>query len=310
VIDNDGKISYWNKAAENMFEYTSEEAIGKDLHELVVPPNLQEKLLWGFKEFRDTGRGPFVGKTVELVAIRNDGTKFPIEHSISAVKLKGKWNAVGIIRNISERKKTDEMIKQGIKKLKTALIGAINTMASIIEHRDPYTASHQQRVSSLACAIADEMGLSSVQIEGIRMAGVVHDIGKMHIPAEYLSRPGKLTEDEFNIVKSHAQVGYEILKGIEFPWPVAEIVHQHHECVDGSGYPLGLSNGNILLEARILCVADVVEAMASHRPYRPALGIDMALKEISANKGASYDSDVVDACLEVIKNKGFVFEDL
>jgi len=177
-----------------------------------------------------------------------------------------------------------------------------------VEQRDPYTAGHQQRVSQLGCAIAEEMGMTMIQVEGVRTAGVVHDLGKMHIPIEILSRPGKLTKEEYNIVRSHAQVGYDILKEIEFPWPIANIVHQHHEKMDGSGYPMGLSNGDILMEARILCVADVVEAMASHRPYRPALGMDMALEEISKGKGIHFDANVVDACLTVIKEKEFVFE--
>jgi putative nucleotidyltransferase with HDIG domain len=186
--------------------------------------------------------------------------------------------------------------------------GIINALALTVEQRDPYTAGHQQRVSKLACAIAGEMGIPADQIEGIRMAGIVHDIGKMHIPVEILSRPGKLTKDEFNIVRSHAQVGYDILKGIDFPWPIAGIVHQHHELIDGSGYPMGPHNGDILLEARILCVADVVEATSSHRPYRPALGMDAALEGICKSKGICYDSDVVDACLKVIKEKGFEFD--
>lgn len=221
----------------------------------------------------------------------------------------GKLNGfVHIARDIAERKEAEQKVKHGIEKLKMTVEGIINALALTVEQRDPYTAGHQQRVSLLSSAIADEMGLSDDQIEGIRMAGIVHDIGKMHIPAEILSRPGKLDENEFNIVKSHVQVGYDILKGIEFPWPVADIVHQHHESMDGSGYPLGLSNGDILMEARILCVADVVEAMASHRPYRPALGMDIALEEISKGKGTRYDSGVVDACLKVIKEKGFGFD--
>ena len=308
MVDNAGNISFWNKAAERIFGYSSEEAVGESLHKLVIPSHLQERLLEGFKRFRNTGQGPFVGRTVELTAIKKDGTELPIEHSISAVKLKGKWHAVGIIRDITERKQAEEKVKQSLVKLKTAMNGTISALALTVEQRDPYTAGHQQRVSLLACAIADEMGLSEDQIEGIRMAGIVHDIGKMHIPAEILSRPGKLNENEYNIVKSHAQVGYDILKGIEFPWPVADIVHQHHESMDGSGYPSGLSNGDILMEARILCVADVVEAMASHRPYRPALGMDIALEEISEDKGVRYDSGVVDACLKVIKEKGFKFD--
>ena len=308
MVDNVGNISFWNKAAEREFGYSSEEAVGESLHKLVVPSHLQERLLEGFKRFRNTGQGPFVGRTVELTAIKKDGTEFPIEHSISAVKLKGIWHAVGIIRDITERKEAEEKVKHGIEKLKVTIEGIINALALTVEQRDPYTSGHQQRVSLLACAIADEMGLSEDQIEGIRMSGIVHDIGKMHIPAEILSRPGKLTKDEFNIVKSHAQVGYDILKGIEFPWPIADIVHQHHESMDGSGYPSGLSNGDILMEARILSVADVVEAMASHRPYRPALGMDIALEEISKDKDVRYDSGVVDACLKVIKEKGFGFD--
>ncbi len=186
--------------------------------------------------------------------------------------------------------------------------GVINALTLTVEYRNPYTAGHQQRVSNLSCAIARGIGLPKEQVEGIRIAGVLHDIGKMHIPTEILSRPGKLTNDEFNIVKSHAQAGYDILKGLEFPWPVADIVHQHHEKMDGSGYPFGLSSGDIIIEARILCVADVVEAMVSHRPYRPSLSMDKMLKEISENRDVRYDMEVVDACLKVIKEKTFVFE--
>jgi putative nucleotidyltransferase with HDIG domain len=177
-----------------------------------------------------------------------------------------------------------------------------------VERRDPYTAGHQHRVANLAAAIANEIGLSEEQIDGVRMASVIHDLGKIHVPAEILSRPGRLTENEFSIIKTHPQTGYDILKTEEFPWPVAQIVLQHHERMDGSGYPSSLSGEEILLEARILAVADVVEAMASHRPYRPALGIDKALEEISKNKGVLYDAKVADACLRLFTEKGFKFE--
>jgi HD-GYP domain-containing protein (c-di-GMP phosphodiesterase class II) len=163
-------------------------------------------------------------------------------------------------------------------------------------------------VAELACAIANEMGLHDDQAYGIRMGGLIHDLGKISIPAEILSKPGRITAIEFDLIKTHPKVGYDILRPIEFPWPIAQMVLQHHERMNGSGYPAGLSGDGILLEARILGVADVVEAMASHRPYRPARGIDKALKEISENKGSLYDSYVVDACLNLFMEKGFEFD--
>jgi len=193
--------------------------------------------------------------------------------------------------------------------LQMAMEGIIQAMVKTVEMRDPYTAGHQRRVSTLACAIAREINLSDDQLRGIKMAGDIHDLGKIAVPAEILSKPTRLTEAEFILIKSHPQMGYDILKGMEFPWPIAQIVHQHHERMDGSGYPQGLSGKEILMEARILAVADVVEAMASHRPYRPALGIDTALEEISKNRNTLYDTKVADACLTLFKEKGFIFEE-
>ncbi|MFQ6083013.1 MAG: HD domain-containing phosphohydrolase [Candidatus Aminicenantia bacterium] len=207
----------------------------------------------------------------------------------------------------SERNRAEEELHQTLSKLRKALGGIVNTMALTVEKRDPYTAGHQRRVANLARAIAKEMGLLKEQIDGIRMAGVIHDLGKMFVPAEILSKPGRITKAEFSIIKTHPQVGYDILKKIEFPWPVAQIVLQHHERMDGSGYPAGLSGEGILLEARILGVTDVVEAISSHRPYRPALGINKALEEISQNRGVLYDPKVVDACLKLFTEKGFKF---
>ena len=181
-------------------------------------------------------------------------------------------------------------------------------MALTIETRDPYTAGHQRRVADLARAIAKERGFPRDKITGIRMAGVLHDIGKIAIPSGILSKPGRLNGTESDLIKNHSKVGYDILKPIKFPWPVAKIVLQHHERMDGSGYPQGLSGEDILPEARILGVADVVEAMASHRPYRPAFGINKALEEISNNRGKLYDAEVVDACLKLFKDKGFKFK--
>jgi putative nucleotidyltransferase with HDIG domain len=171
--------------------------------------------------------------------------------------------------------------------------------------RDPYTAGHQRRVADLARAIATEMGISADQTDFIRIACTIHDIGKISVPAEILSKPTKLTDIEFSLIKAHAQSGYDILKDIEFPWPVADVVLQHHERMDGSGYPRNLNGEDILIEARILSVADVVEAVASYRPYRPGLGIDLALTEIEKNSGIFYDSAVADACLRLFREKGF-----
>ena len=185
--------------------------------------------------------------------------------------------------------------------------GVIQAMALTVERRDPYTAGHQRRVSDLARGLAAEIGLPENQIDGIRMAGLIHDLGKICVPAEILSKPGQLTEIEHTLIKDHPQVGFEILKEIEFPWPVAQIVLQHHERIDGSGYPAGLAGKDIIIEAKTIAVADVVEAMASHRPYRPTLGREMALEEILNNKGVLYDPDVVAACVKLLKDKDFQF---
>jgi len=206
-----------------------------------------------------------------------------------------------------ENRRAREDLKRSHGKLQKIMDGTVHAMAKMLETRDPYTAGHQQRVARLACAIAEEMGLPQERVKGIHVAGTLHDVGKIYVPVEILSKPGRITDIEFNIIKTHSRCGYDILKEIEFPWPVAEIVIQHHERLDGSGYPQGLSGDSILTEARIIGVADVVEAMTSHRPYRPALGIEKALDEISRRKGTAYDSDAADACMRLFTEKGFEF---
>jgi HD-GYP domain-containing protein (c-di-GMP phosphodiesterase class II) len=213
--------------------------------------------------------------------------------------------AQAIIKDITESKRAEEELKQSFERMRKALGATVQSISMIVEMKDPYTAGHQQRVSDLARAISTEMGLSADQRDFIRTASAIHDIGKISIPAEILSKSTKLTDMEFNLIKTHAQSGHDILKDIEFPWPVADVVLQHHERMDGSGYPQGLKGNEIFLEARIMAVADVVEAIASHRPYRPSLGIDCALDEISRNKGILYDADVVDACLKLFQEKGY-----
>jgi putative two-component system response regulator len=201
-----------------------------------------------------------------------------------------------------------EDVRKAMEMLRKSMEGIIQAMSSTIEMRDPYTAGHQQRVADLAQSVSVEMGLSEERVEGVRMAGLIHDLGKIAVPAEILTKPGRLNDIEFNLIKLHPQAGYNILKDIDFPWPLARIVIEHHERIDGSGYPHGLSGEDLLQESKILAVADVVEAMASHRPYRVALGLEVALEEISKNKGVLYDPTVVDACVKIISNGNFQFK--
>jgi PAS domain S-box-containing protein/putative nucleotidyltransferase with HDIG domain len=208
-------------------------------------------------------------------------------------------------RDISERKAAELELRQSFERLGNTLWGTIEAMASLVETRDPYTAGHQRRVADLAVAIARDMGHSAVRTEAIRMAGVVHDIGKIALPSEILNKPGQLTDAEFELIKGHPKMGSDILRNIDFSLPVAEIVLQHHERFNGAGYPSGRKGDDIMPEARILAVADVVEAMASHRPYRPSLGIDAALNEIRDYAGALYDAEVAEHCLSLFGSKKY-----
>jgi putative nucleotidyltransferase with HDIG domain len=192
--------------------------------------------------------------------------------------------------------------------LKRTLGGTVKALADTIEMRAPYTAGHQRRVTQLACAIGKEMDFPEVKLEGLMVMGLLHDIGKIVVPAEILSRPGELNEIEFSLIKFHPQAGCKILREIEFPWPVADAVAQHHERIDGSGYPNKLKGSDMLIEAKIIAVADTVEAMSSYRPYRPSLGIDAALAEIIKGRGVLYDEEVVDNCNRIFKEKSFSFD--
>lgn len=207
---------------------------------------------------------------------------------------------VETLRDVSDLHNTKEHLKH-------TLTGIIHILATTIEKRDPYTAGHQRRVAKLSIAISRELGFQKNGEDVLSLAAQIHDIGKISIPAEILSKPAKLTAEEFALIKSHSRIGHEILNGFDFGDPIAEIILQHHENIDGSGYPQGITGENILVEAKIIRVADTVEAMASHRPYRAELGIDAALEEINAKKGVFYDPVVVDACTSVFKKKEFKF---
>ncbi len=245
---------------------------------------------------------------IERVFQTAQGDLFPVELSFAHIALKsGEYISI-VGRDITERKLAEEERKTFNQKLHSSLMQTIQTVSLALEKRDPYTAGHQHRVTQIALAIANEMHAPTEELNGIRLGGMVHDIGKIYIPSEILTRPGKLTDIEFMMIKTHAQVGYDILKEVDFPWPIAQMVLQHHERLDGSGYPQGLQGNEILQEAKILAVADVVEAMASHRPYRSALGMEKALEEIKKNKGVFYDPEVVDICCQIMENNDFIFQ--
>ena len=219
-------------------------------------------------------------------------------------KMKG---VIKYIRDITYRVEAEQTVEESLKNLQKALKGTVKALANTLESKDPYTAGHQRRVVQLACALAQELGETPHYIEGMGVMGFLHDLGKIAVPGEILSKPSRLSSYEFNLIKIHPQAGYDILKTIDFPWPVALAVLQHHERLDGSGYPHGLLGHDIIREAKILAVADVVEAMASHRPYRPALGLDQAMAEISQHQGVLYDPAVVNACLRLLADKAFTF---
>jgi putative two-component system response regulator len=217
--------------------------------------------------------------------------------------------------NSSYRRNLEKMVdertdslRQSMKKLENVMNGIVRAIAHTVETRDPYTAGHQRRVAELAGAIAAEVGFAADQVEAVRVAALIHDLGKISVPAEILSKPSRLTANEFNLIKEHPQVGYDILKDIEFPWDIATMIYQHHEKLDGSGYPLGVAGDQILAESRVITVADVVEAMASHRPYRPGLGVSVALDEINKNRGKLYDPEMVGACTALFHSDRFSFD--
>ncbi len=304
-IYHKGAVVYGNEKCSEILGYSKDEFYDPnfDFMCLIAPEDkarIQENLARHSK-----------GEEIEpydYTLVCKDGKRIDAILTTKIIPLAGKQAIMGIITDITERKKVEQDVKDNYEKLKKALDGTVISLAAAAEKKDPYTAGHQRRVTHLAIAIAKHMGFDDNAIDGIRVGGTLHDIGKIYVPTEILSKPTKLTSVEYSIVKTHPQIAADIIKNVEFPWPVVDMILQHHERINGSGYPAGLNGDQIIPEARILIVADVVEAMSSHRPYRPAKGIEQALEEITQNRGTLYDSAVVDACLAIFASGHFNFE--
>jgi PAS domain S-box-containing protein len=303
TIEEDTTISLANTEFEKLSGYSKKEIEGrKHWEEFVVPEDMERMLTQHRLRRHDAESAP---KKYEFRFVDKDGAIKDIVLSIDMIP--GTKKSIASLLDITERKQGEEKLQRTLESLRKAVGTTIQVMVSAVEMRDPYTAGHQIRSAHIARAIAIEMGLDQDRIDGIHMAGSIHDIGKLSIPSEILSKPTNLTRLEYSLIKEHPRNGYEMLKDVESPWPLAEIIYQHHELINGTGYPRNLKGDEILVEARILAVADVVEAMASHRPYRASLGIEAALKEIEKNKGILYDNTVVDACLRLFREKGYQF---
>jgi PAS domain S-box-containing protein len=308
VTDEAGKITFINPVAEALTAFNQEEALGKNVFEIYRI--IDDKNIGTTDQLiQDRIKSAmFVQRANQLLVSKNNDI-VPVD-TVQTNLIDTRETVTGsvvVIRDITKKLEAEAKTIESLEKLRTAMGGIIQAMAYTVEKRDPYTAGHQRRVADLARAIATELCLTPDEIDGIRLAGVVHDVGKIAIPSEILSKPGRLTDLEYNLVKKHPEVGYDILKNIDFPWPIAEIVIQHHERIDGSGYPQGLAGNAIRMEAKILAIADVVEAMASHRPYRAALGEEKAMEELAADKGRQFDPAAAAACLELFKKKKFEF---
>jgi PAS domain S-box-containing protein len=300
MVDQD-KLIYVNPRAAEIFGYQPEELSNVSLASIIAPED--RELVQ--KNIQRRTSGEIETLRYEFRGIRKDGRKIDVGVHGSRTMLGNRPVVLGVLQDITERRIHEERVKEYLHRLERSIMSTVQAISHMVDLRDPYTSGHERRVGELAAAIGTELGMTEHQVTGLRVAGGVHDVGKIAVPAEILSKPTRLSAAEFAIVKTHAQQGYEILKDIDFPWPVAETVWQHHERLDGSGYPRALSGDAISLEARILAVADVVESMSTHRPYRPALGVEAAFAELKSKAGSLFDPAVVAACVRLFHEKGY-----
>ena len=301
-----GEFTYVNPAIETILGYRPEEIIGKYFVDITRKEDVA-KYIKSFKQVRDQKQ---TIKEEIGILLHKDGTERYFSIS-GAPNFDSEGNFIGLVgtfKNLTDIRRSEMELKMSFEKLQSAMSSTIDAISMIVESRDPYTAGHQRRVAKLAVAIAEKLGLSEERIDLIRMGSLIHDIGKIYIPAEILTKPARLGDLEFAMMKSHPTVGYEILNKVDFIPTIVDIVYQHHERMDGSGYPLGISGDEIFLESRIVAVADIVEAMASNRPYRAAQGTAVALEEIKKQRGSTLDAEVVDACLKLFEEQDFNFK--
>lgn len=307
TLSEDDTIRSVNKAAENLLGYNISKSCGTNFSSVVNLCDADGNTVDVLKNFEKSNGETTIFNGLDLCS--GNGDKIPVSLNIAPITDKKKtMGTVIVLRDISAIKQGEFALKQSFEQLRRTFDETVASLSLMSEKRDPYTSGHQQRVAKIACAIAKRMNLPEDTIHGINVAAVLHDVGKIYIPAEILSKPARLSCIELSLVKTHSEVGYDILKGISFPWPVAQIVRQHHERLDGSGYPDGLKDNEILPQAKIISVADVMEAMSSHRPYRAALGVKSALEEVKRGSGSIYDSEVVDACVKLFEKDGFNIE--
>ena len=296
-----GHFIYLNPRMEELIGQRLDELAGKNLKSVLLPEDRQ-----AVEDTQSRTEKSGIAAAFNARAKKPDGTVVELGVHEIAVEFEGEPAIIGMAQDIGERNRAQAEIQRYLHQLETSTEKTLQALSIMVEQRDPYTAGHERRVGDFAADIAAEMELSEMKIKGIRLSGYVHDIGKISVPAEILAKPRRLSEVEYQIIKQHPQSGFDIIKDIDFPWPIATIVLQHHERMDGSGYPQGLQGQSILLEARILAVADTIEAMTSHRPYRPGLGIEAALNEINRGAGKQYDPDVVDACVRLFRDKAYI----
>jgi PAS domain S-box-containing protein len=304
AIVRNSRFEFVNSRLRKMLGYTMEDLYRLPVTAVLSPPDVDRlKRLNGHRDNGDNGP-----ELLEAEVKHKDGWTICAEICSGPISHNGNSADLVIFRDITARKRSDEKLRRTVEKLRQVMGASIQAITLTVELKDPFTAGHQRRVADLSRAIAEELGLSGERIEAIRMASSIHDLGKVAIPSEILIKPGSLSETEISLIKTHPRVGYDILKQIEFPWPIARIVLEHHERLDGSGYPQGLKGEEIMLEARIVGVADVIEAMVSRRPYREAFNLWKALEEVKEHSGILYDADAVTACLKLFNAKGYTFK--